>query len=66
MNTSKALVSSSDPRDQRELWNKRMGHIHQEALKLLQEIMASIPEVSMEHNDGCKGFVMGKFAMPSF
>ncbi|KAH9291809.1 hypothetical protein KI387_043002 [Taxus chinensis] len=64
--TPKALMSSSNPRDLGELWHRRMGHIHHGALKLLRETVTGVPEVSTEHDDVCKGCVLGKFAKASF
>lgn len=46
MDILKALVSSSNPRDQGELWHRRMGHIHHGALRLLCEIVTVVSEVS--------------------
>ena len=43
-----------------------MGHIHHGELKLLREMMTSVPEVSIEHDDVCKGYVLGKFMKESF
>ena len=41
--TPKALMSNSNPRDLGELWLKRMGHINHGALRLLHEIVTSVP-----------------------
>ena len=43
-----------------------MGHIHHGALKFFRETVTSVPEVSIEHDDICKGCVLGKFAKASF
>ena len=43
-----------------------MGHIHHGALRLLRETVTGVPEVSTEHDDVCKGCVLGKFAKASF
>ena len=59
-------MGSSNSRDQGELWHRRMGHIHHGALKLLREIVTGVPEVSIEHDDVCKGFVLRKFAKVAF
>ena len=64
--TPKALMSNSNPRDLGELWHRRMGHIHHGALRLLRETVTGVPEVSTEHDDVCKGCVLGKFAKASF
>ena len=59
-------MSSSNPRDLRELWHRRMGHIYHGALKFLCEIVIGVPKVSIEHNDVCKGSVLGKFLKAYF
>ena len=64
--TPKELMSSSNHRDLGELWHRRMGHIHHGALRLLREIVIGVPEVSTEHDDVCKGCLLGKFAKASF
>ena len=43
-----------------------MGHIYHGALKLFCEIVIGFLEVSTEHDDVCKGCVLGKFAKASF
>ena len=43
-----------------------MGHIHHGALILLHEMVTGVPEVSTEHDDVCKGCLLGKFAKESF
>ena len=64
--TPKALMSSNNPRDLGELWNRRMGHIHHGRLKFLYDMVTSVSEVSTEHDDVCKGCMLGKFAKTSF
>ena len=64
--TPKALMSSSNPRDLGELWHRRVGHIHHGALRFLHETMTSVREVSTEHDNVCKGYVLGKFVKASF
>ena len=59
-------MSNNNPRDLRELWHRRMGHIHHGALRFLRETVTGVPEVSTEHDDVCKGCVLGKFAKASF
>ena len=43
-----------------------MAHIHHGALKLLRKMVIGVPDVSTEHDDVCKGYVVGKFAKASF
>ena len=64
--TPKALMSNNNSRDLGELWHRRMGHIHHGALRFLHEIVTGVLEVSKEHDDVCKGCVLGKFAKTSF
>ena len=59
-------MSNSNPRDLGELWHRRMCHSHHGALRLLRETVTGVPEVSTEHDDVCKGCVLGKFAKASF
>ena len=64
--TPKALTRSSNTRDLGELWHRRMGNIHHGALRLLCDMVTSVLEVSTEHDDVCKGCVLGKFVKESF
>ena len=66
MDAPKALVSSNNSRDMGDLWHRMMGHMHHGLVKLLTETMIGIPEVSTEHNDVCKGCVLGMFAKATF
>lgn len=59
-------MSNNNPRDQGDLWHRRMGHMHHEALKLLCEIVKGVLEVSTKHDDVCKGCVLGKFLKVAF
>ena len=59
-------MSNINPRDLGELWHRRMGHIHHGALRLLRETVTGVLKVSTEHDDACKGCVLGKFAKASF
>ena len=58
-------MSNSNPRDLGELWHRRMGHIHHGALRLLRETVIGAPK-HREHDDVCKGCVLGKFVKASF
>ena len=57
--TPKALMSKNNPRDLREIWNRRMGLIHHGQLRFLQEIVICILEISIDHYDACKGYFWG-------
>ncbi|MDF3675421.1 GAG-pre-integrase domain-containing protein, partial [Enterobacter hormaechei] len=59
--TPKALMGNNSPIYLGELWQRRIDHIHHGALKLLGEMVTSIPKVSIEHDDVCKGCILGKF-----
>jgi hypothetical protein len=62
-----ALVASSVNNGQLcELWHRRMGHLHHGALGGLGEIVTGVPQFSLEHQDVCRGCVLGKFAKASF
>lgn len=49
-----------------ELWHRRMGHLHHGALRMLRETMIGVPFLSTEHDDVCKGCVLGKYAKATF
>ena len=59
-------MRNSNRRDLGELWQRRMGHIHHGALRLLREMVTGVLKVSTKHDDVCKGCVLGKFAKASF
>lgn len=59
-------MSSSNSRDQGEIWHRRMVHIHHGELKFLCEIVIGVPEVSTKHDDVCKGCVVEKFLKADF
>ena len=58
-------MSRSNLRDLGELWHRRMGYIHHGALRFLCETMTVVPKVSIEHDDVCKGCVLGNFTKAS-
>jgi hypothetical protein len=43
-----------------------MGHLHHGALGGLREIVTGVPQISIEHQDVCRGCVLGKFAKALF
>jgi hypothetical protein len=62
-----ALVASSINSGQLcEFWHRRMGHLHHGALGGLGEIVTGVPQFSLEHQDVCRGCVLGKFSKASF
>ena len=59
-----ALIGSesSSGKEMNELWHRRMRHLHHGTLKMLRETVTGVPKLSMEHDDVCKGCVLGKYA----
>ena len=43
-----------------------MAHLHHGALGGLREVVTRVPQISIEHQDVCKGCALGKFAKASF
>jgi hypothetical protein len=62
-----ALAVSSDNNIQLcELWNQRMTHLHHGTLGGLREVVRGVPQLSTEHQDVCRGCVLGNFTKASF
>jgi hypothetical protein len=62
-----ALVASSDSSGQLcELWHRRMAHLHHGALGGLREVVTRVQQISIEHQDVCRGCALGKFSKASF
>jgi hypothetical protein len=62
-----ALATSNDSSRQTcELWHHRMAHLHHGALGGLREVVTGVPQISIEHQDVCRGCVLGKFTKASF
>jgi hypothetical protein len=62
-----ALVASSDSNGQLcELWHRRMAHLHHGALGGLREVVTGVPQISIEHQNVCRGCALGKFTKASF
>jgi hypothetical protein len=59
-------VSSDSSRQTCELWHHRMAHLHHGALGGLREVVTGVPQISMEHQDVCRGCALGKFTKVSF
>lgn len=59
-------MSINNPKDLGEILHRRMDLIHHGALKLLHETVTSVLEVSIEHDDVCKGCVLGNFVKAYF
>jgi hypothetical protein len=63
----RALAASSDSINQLcELWHQRMAHLHHGALGGLREVVTGVPQFSSEHQDVCRGCVLGKITKDSF
>lgn len=62
------LVSngSNSGRYLNELRHRRMGHLHYGALRMLRVIVTDVLELGTEHDDVCKGCVLGKYAKAVF
>ena len=52
--------------DEGELWHKRLGHLHHDALKILEQISTGLPKGTLAQPDPCKGCTMGKFVKNTF
>ena len=63
-----ALIGSdsNNGKELNELWNRRMGHLHHGTLRLLKEMVTGVPKLGTEHDDVCKGCVLGKYAKATF
>jgi transposase InsO family protein len=59
-----ALITSM--KDMGELWHRRMAQLHHGALNVLKEVVTGLLELSIEHNDVCKGFALGKYTKTTF
>ena len=53
-------------RDEGELWDKRLGHLHHGALKVMQQISNGIPKDTVPQSGTCKGCTMGKYVKATF
>ena len=56
----------NDEKERNELWHRRMGHLHHGALRMLRETITEVPVLSNEHDDICRGRVLGKYAKATF
>jgi hypothetical protein len=62
-----ALAMNNDSNRQLcELWHRRMAHLHHGALGGLREVVIRVPQISTEHQDVCRGRVLGNFTKASF
>ena len=49
-----------------ELWHRDMGHLHHEALKIMQHITTGLPRCTLDQHDVCKGRTLGKYVKSTF
>ena len=49
-----------------ELWHKRMDHLHHGALQVLREIVTTLPQFGIEHQEVCRWCALGKYTKTSF
>jgi len=63
-----ALVgsNSSSGKELNETQHRIMGHLHHGALKILSETIKEVLELGTEHEDVCKGCMLGKYAKETF
>ena len=60
------LIGSTDAKDLNELWNRRMGHLHHGALRILKKTVTGVPKLSTKLDDVCRGCVLGKYAKATY
>jgi hypothetical protein len=61
---ARALVRSTC--DMAELWHRRRMHLHHGALKVLKEIVTSLPNFNTKHHGVCKGCAIRKYTKTAF
>lgn len=54
-----ALVSCS--KGPRELWHRRMVHLHHGALNVLKEIVKGLPELKVKQHEMCMGCALDRY-----
>ena len=50
----------------RELWNRRLAHVHYRALSMASKAVSGLPEIHAKHEGICKGCAKGKNAKKKF
>ena len=55
-----------ESRDIGELWNRRVGHLHHGALKIMQHISTRLPKGALAQRDTCKGCTLWKYTKATF
>jgi len=63
-----ALIDSNHngEKELNELWNRRMGHLHHGALRMLRETVTGVLVLITKNDDVCIGCILGKYAKASF
>jgi hypothetical protein len=61
-----ALASSSSSNHLCELSHWRMAHLHHGALRVLREIVIGLLQLSIEHQEVCRGCILGKYTKTIF
>jgi hypothetical protein len=60
--TTEKVVS----RDEGELWNRQLGHLHHGALNIMKQISIGLPMGALARLDQCKGCTLGKYVKSTF
>ena len=43
-----------------ELWHRRLAHINYKALPYVSKVVTGLPDLNIDHEGTCKGYVRGK------
>jgi hypothetical protein len=49
-----------------ELWHRRLGHLHHQALQVLRKLVTGLPEFGTKQQGECRGCALGKNAKVAF
>ena len=64
--TLSTKVEKEEIQDIDELWQRRLGHLHHTALRIMQQIYIGLPKGTLAQRDTCKGCIMGKYTKATF
>jgi hypothetical protein len=53
-------------RDEGELWNRQLGHLHHGALNIMQQISTGLPMGTLYQLDQCNGWTLGKYVKSTY
>jgi hypothetical protein len=59
-------LASSNNNELCEPRHRRMAHLHHGALRLLREIVTSLPQFNIEHQEVCRWCTLGKYTKTTF